>query len=306
MTGQIAELRVSDFQHFSERDPLVEVDDAIYRQKLPQVQAVLAEQEAALAGVVQDRLVAEAQIRSAKARQGSARAQLAISEANLERGDKLRSRGVVATRAPEDAKLTRDQSRATQPEGNAADETARQKFAALAATRQSLKAAVESGKAAVSLAQIDLDNTLITAPMAGRLGEVSVRVGQYVTQGTRIVPLVAPTVWVVANFKETKLAAVAVGQPVNFAVDALCNASLRGRIERFSPATGSEFSLLPACNATGNFIKIAQRLPVHIRLKEGQALTDRLTPGLSVVARVDTAVPHEAAGAAPSRARDGR
>lgn len=294
VAGQIGAVLVSDFQKVALGDPLVKIDDPIYRQKLAQAQANLAEQEAALAGVKQDRLVAEAQIRSADAKVQSAKAQLDVSQANLDRTHQLKSRGIVTTREAQEAQLARDQAQAALDQANAEAETARQKLAALATTRQSLTAAVENAKATVQLAQIDLDNTLITAPMEGRLGEVSARVGQYVTQGTRLVPLVAPDVWVVANFKETELADMAVGQPVTLTVDALGDASLSGRIEQFSPATGSEFSLLPANNATGNFIKIAQRLPVRILLDADQSLSERLSPGMSVVARVDTAAPHDA------------
>ena len=306
VAGQIAEVRVGDFQEVSEGDPLVKIDDAIYRQKLTQAKATLAEQQAALAGIAQDRLVAEAQIRSAEARQESARAELEVSEANLDRAQKLQTRGIVTTREAQEAKLARDQALAAQDQANAEAETARQKLAALAATRQSLEAAVASAKATVELAQIDLDNTLITAPMAGRLGEVGARVGQYVAQGTRLVPLVAPDVWVVANFKETEVADMTVGQPVTLTVDALGDASLKGRIERFSPATSSQFSLLPASNATGNFIKIAQRLPVRVLLDTDQPLARRLAPGMSVVARVDTAVPKEAPVTTAAAGRHGR
>ncbi len=147
---------------------------------------------------------------------------------------------------------------------------------------------MESAEAAVQLARIDLDNTEITAPVDGRLGEVSARLGQYVTAGTRVATIVPDKVWVVANFKETQVRGMKVGQPVKFTVDALGDAPLSGRIEDFSPATGSEFSVLAASNATGNFIKIAQRIPVRIAIDPDQPLADSLAPGMSVVARIDT------------------
>ncbi len=143
-------------------------------------------------------------------------------------------------------------------------------------------------EAAVHLAEIDLQNTRIVAPEDGRLGEVGARLGQYVSAGTQLLALVPKRFWVVANFKETQLSGMKVGQPATFVVDALPDEKLHGRVERFSPATGSEFSVLKADNATGNFTKVAQRLPVRIAIDDGQDLANRLAPGMSVVVSIDT------------------
>lgn len=131
--------------------------------------------------------------------------------------------------------------------------------------------------------------TLLTATeKAGQVGEVGARVGQYVSIGTQLMALVPDRVWVVANFKETQLAGMREGQAVTFTVDALQHTSLSGHIERFAPAAGSEFSVLKADNATGNFTKVAQRVPVRISVDPGQRLVDRLAPGMSVVVTADT------------------
>ncbi len=143
-------------------------------------------------------------------------------------------------------------------------------------------------EAQVHLAEIDLKNTRIEAPEDGRLGEVGARLGQYVAPGTQLMALVPKRTWVVANFKETQLSGMKVGQPVSFTVDALGHARLNGRIERFAPATGWEFSVLRPDNATGNFTKVAQRLPVRIAIDAGQALAEKLSPGMSVVVSIDT------------------
>ena len=155
--------------------------------------------------------------------------------------------------------------------------------------RDSLAAAVENAQAAVRLAQIDLANTRIVAPRAGRLGEIGVRQGQYVTAGTQLMGLVPDVVWVTANMKETQMKNIRVGQPVEITVDALGGQTLRGHVERIAPAAGSEFSVIRPDNATGNFTKVAQRIPVRIRIDPGQAAAQRLAPGMSVVARVNTA-----------------
>jgi hypothetical protein len=115
-------------------------------------------------------------------------------------------------------------------------------------------------------------------PQDGRIGEVGARIGQYVSVGTQLLAVVLETIWVVANFKETQLAGMEVGQPVTFTVDALKHASFSGHIERFSPAAGSEFSVLKADNATGNFTKVAQRVPVRIAIDPSQTLAHRLCP----------------------------
>jgi multidrug resistance efflux pump len=147
---------------------------------------------------------------------------------------------------------------------------------------------VQGAKAAVRLAEIDLQNTRITAPEDGQLGEVGARLGQYVAAGTQLLTIVPERIWVIANFKETQLPGMKIGQPVTFTVDALNHAALTGHIERFSPAAGSEFSVIRTDNATGNFTKVAQRVSVRITIDPGQALAERLSPGMSVVVSVDT------------------
>lgn len=154
--------------------------------------------------------------------------------------------------------------------------------------RGSAVAGVENARAATELARINLQNTRILAPQAGRLGEVGVRVGQYVTPGTQLMSIVPDQVWIVANFKETQMAGIRVGQPATIRVDALNRAVIHGHVERLSPAAGSEFSVLRPENAVGNFTKIAQRIPVRIRLDPNQALVERLSPGMSVTVSVDT------------------
>jgi multidrug resistance efflux pump len=153
--------------------------------------------------------------------------------------------------------------------------------------RGALEAAVERARAQVRLAQIDLANTRIAAPRDGVLSEVGVRQGQYVTAGTQLMSLVPDRIWVVANLKETQMRKVRVGQPATLEVDAL-DEKLRGHVERISPAAGSEFSVIRPDNATGNFTKVVQRIPVRISLDPGQSAVQRLRPGMSVVAHIDT------------------
>jgi multidrug resistance efflux pump len=173
-------------------------------------------------------------------------------------------------------------------QADAAHAVATQELQTVIVNRRVIEAAVESAKAAVQLAEIDLENTRIRAPRAGVVGEVGVKLGQYVTPGTQLLALVPPQVWVVANFKEAQTARMVAGQPATLRVDALDNAELAGKVERMAPATGSEFSVIKPDNATGNFTKIPQRLPIRIAVDERDPLAARLRPGMSVVVTVDT------------------
>jgi len=158
----------------------------------------------------------------------------------------------------------------------------RQDLQTLIVGRDSLRAAVAGAEAAVRLAEIDLSNTVVTAPRDGTVGEVGVKLGQYVAAGSQLMAVVPAETWVIANFKETQLAHIQAGQKVVVTVDALGHAALAGHVERFSPAAGSEFSIIRPDNATGNFTKVAQRVPVRIAVDEGQEAARRLVPGLSV------------------------
>jgi membrane fusion protein (multidrug efflux system) len=151
-----------------------------------------------------------------------------------------------------------------------------------------LHADVDAKKAALALARIDLDYTRITAPESGFVSERKVRPGQLVSQGTQVISLVQRDVWVQANYKETQVRHMHAGDPATIRVDAFPGVVLKGKVDRVAPASGSQFALLPPDNATGNFTKIVQRVPVKIVLDSGQATVARLRPGLSVIARVRT------------------
>jgi membrane fusion protein, multidrug efflux system len=168
----------------------------------------------------------------------------------------------------------------------------RDQLAVLDAQRQQEEAKLAQAEAALRLAQNDLDDTVIRAPVDGVVGNKGVQVGQLVKAGTLLLAVVPlPQVYVIANFKETQLAGMRPGQKVSLAVDAFPGAKLHGFIESFAPASGAVFSLLPPENATGNFTKIVQRVPVRIALAPDEPLRSRLRPGLSAVVEVDTREP---------------
>jgi multidrug resistance efflux pump len=179
---------------------------------------------------------------------------------------------------------------------------AKQQVQTVTVNKLSLEAAVANAAAALKAAKVDMDNTRITAPEDGQLGQVTVRKGAYVNTGAQLMGLVPRQLWVIANLKETQMNNVQVGQSATFKVDALDGATLTGQVERISPATGSEFSVLPADNATGNYVKIAQRIPVRIRIDQGQAKARRLAPGMSVIVSIDTSAVLNDADSAPATA----
>ncbi|SJZ95780.1 HlyD family secretion protein [Consotaella salsifontis] len=289
ITGIVTEVPVKDYQRVKEGDLLVKLDDRIYRQKLDQAKATLESQKAALGNSEQDRRSAEASIRSYEAQVTSAKAALESASSNWERIEPLAKKGVMTSGEAISAESKFRQAEAAVKQAEAALDVAKQKLQSTIVGRRSLEAAVASAEAAVHLAEIDLQNTRITAPRDGTLGEVGAHVGQYATAGSQLVSIVPDAVWVVANFKETQLPHMKPGQRVTFTVDALADTSLSGTIERFSPAAGSEFSVIKSDNATGNFTKIAQRIPVRIGIDADQPLAERLVPGMSVEVSVDTA-----------------
>jgi membrane fusion protein, multidrug efflux system len=159
----------------------------------------------------------------------------------------------------------------------------------LKSQREQAEAQLQSAKAQVNTAQQNLDDTVIRASVAGTIGDDSARVGQYVQPGTRLMSVVpVHSVYLVANFKETQIKHMRIGQKATLKVDAIGGQDIDAEIESFAPGTGSQFALLPPENATGNFIKIVQRVPVRFRVLPPKELEQRLLPGLSVVVSVDT------------------
>ncbi|WP_420224284.1 HlyD family secretion protein [Pigmentiphaga litoralis] len=289
LSGYVAEVRVQDFQRVKAGDLLVRIDDRIYRQRVDQALAQLSAQKAALANAQQQRRRADAVIAQNRAAIANADAQAARSTADLRRVEDLVKDGSLSLRERDQTRAAHAQAVAAAEQARAALEISRQDRETVVVNRGSLEAAVEAAQAAVQLAEIDLSNTRIVAPRDGLLGQVLVRQGAYVNSGAQLMALVPEQVWVIANLKETQMAQVRLGQAATLQIDALNRAKLTGHVERISPATGSEFSVLAADNATGNFVKIAQRIPVRIRIDPDQPLADRLRPGMSVVASIDTA-----------------
>ncbi|WP_434677406.1 HlyD family secretion protein [Pseudomonas sp. R1-18] len=300
LSGYVHEVPVQDFQFVKAGDLLVRLDDRIYRQRLEQAVAQLAMQKASLANNLQQRRSAEATIGQREAELHNSIAQSRKSAADLRRSQALVPDGSISKSELDVALAADAQASAAVAQARAAVLIAKEDLRTVIVNRGSLEASVANAEAAIELARIDLDNTRIVAPRDGQLGQIGVRLGAYVNSGAQLMALVPDRLWIVANMKETQMADVRLGQPVSFTVDALNHYKMHGRVQRISPATGSEFSVMPADNATGNFVKISQRIPVRIIVDPDQPNLDRLRPGMSVVVSIDTsgegAVPPDPAG----------
>jgi multidrug resistance efflux pump len=288
LSGYVFEVPVQDFQFVKAGDLLVRLDDRIYNQRLHQSLAQLEQQKAALANNLQQRKSAEATILQRQAAIADNDAQVFKSRADLQRNEALVRDGSVSRSDLDVTRAANARAVAAQAQAKAALEISRQDLQTVIVNRASLEASVQNAEATVELARIDLDNTRVLAPRDGQLGQIGVRLGAYVNSGAQLMALVPDTLWVIANMKEVQMDAVRVGQPVTFTVDALNHLKLHGHVHRISPATGSEFALLQGDNATGNFVKIAQRIPVRIAVDPDQPEVQRLRPGMSVVVSIDT------------------
>lgn len=300
LSGYVHEVPVQDFQFVKAGDLLVRLDDRIYRQRLEQAVAQLAMQKASLANNLQQRRSAEATIGQREAELQNSIAQSRKSAADLRRSQALVTDGSISKSELDVALAADAQASAAVAQARAAVLIAKEDLRTVIVNRGSLEASVANAEAAIELARIDLDNTRIVAPRDGQLGQIGVRLGAYVNSGAQLMALVPDRLWIVANMKETQMADVRLGQPVSFTVDALNHYKMHGRVQRISPATGSEFSVMPADNATGNFVKISQRIPVRIIVDPDQPNLERLRPGMSVVVSIDTSgkgdVPPDPAG----------
>ena len=288
VSGYVTQVLVRDFETVAQGQPLVEIDQRIYAQRVDQAQAALSGQQATLANNRQQAASRAASLQAQDAAVQNAAAQLLRAQADMNRVNDLVTDGSVSLRERDQTLAALRQAQAGVAQAKAAREIARQDIRTVEVGRSGQQAGVSGAEASLRLAKIDLANTIIRAPEAGRLSEVGVRAGQYVTAGSQLMFLVPADVWVIANFKEAQTARITVGQPASFTVDALGNTRLYGRIERISPAAGSEFAVLKSDNSTGNFTKVPQRIAVRIRIDQNQPLAQRLRPGMSVQARVDT------------------
>ena len=300
VAGYVRQVGVVDNQQVHAGDVLALIDNEDFAAKAAEARAAVAAQQAAIAGIDRRLEWQASMVDAAKANVVSAQAELARAQPNYQRYKKMVATNIVAksdydqveaTLRKAEAEVTRTQAALTAEQGQ---------LVVLAADRKQADAQLAQAQAVLTAANNDLDNTVIKAPVDGVVGNKGVQVGQYVKVGTQLMAVVPlPQVFIIANFKETQLENMRPGQAVEIAVDAYPNHRLTGTVESFAPASGAVFSLLPPENATGNFTKVVQRVPVRIAVPKDNALAGLLRPGLSVEVSVDT----RAAGSGPTLAR---
>lgn len=288
VSGYVTEVAVQDFENVQAGDLLVKIDDRAFLQQLEQAQANIEVAMTDRSSNAQDTGTSQAQIEARKADLYSAKVSVDSAREDVKRYQGLDAIGAVskAEVAHAQAQLAQAQAGVQQAEANL--QVALEASKKTSGSRSSLDANIKNAEAVAKQAQINLDNTIITAPESGQLSQVSVKAGQYVSAGTQLMYVVPKGVWIIANFKETQVANMTVGEPATIHVDALDGIKFRGHVSNISPATGSEFSAGAANPATGNYIKIAQRIPVRIDLEQGQPELAQLRPGMSVSVDVDT------------------
>jgi membrane fusion protein (multidrug efflux system) len=289
VAGYVREVPAQDFQRVHAGQLLAQIDDDDYRAAAEQAQANVAVARTAI-----DNLMAQAELQ--KANIAGAQASLMAAHAVAERGGKAARRqqmlldhGAGSLDAVEATHATDMSSRADLARNGASVLAATRQLAVITSQIAQAHAALRAAEAAADLAQINLNRTRIFAPQDGVLGQRQVRPGQYLAVGGQVTTLTPlPRVWVIANYKETQLARIRPGQSATITVDAWPGHVIKGHVLAFAPASGAKYSLLPPDNATGNFTKIVQRVAVKIAIDDVGQLADRLGPGLSVVADIDT------------------
>lgn len=316
VAGIVKTVKVADYQGVHAGDLLVELQDDDYQAQLAQANAAVAAARAALQNNRRQQELQDSRIQRALAGIDQAKAQISAAQAGIEaiqadlvrtRAERARQEGLLASQATTQQRVetaVADQERvAAQAAGRQADleqakvslhaneigvESERRAKEVLISQEQQLNADLKAKEAAAALAQVNLGYTQIHAPANGTVGERQVRPGQLVSPGTQVLTFVADTRWVQANYRETQLTHVKVGDPAEIRIDQFPGKVLKGKVLEIAPASGSQFALLPPDNATGNFTKVVQRIPVKIALDDN-AFASQLRPGISVTATVRTA-----------------
>jgi membrane fusion protein (multidrug efflux system) len=288
LAGYVVEVDVDDNASVTRGAVLFRIDDSDYKARAEQARANVAARQAEIANIEATRKLQDALIAQADAQKRSTAADLQFARANLTRYVKLQMSGTASDQKLQDAQAAHDKAQASLDGAEANLLAQRLKLDVLDAQLSGAQAALSQTQAALDLAALDLANTVVRAPVDGVVGNRQIRVGRYVTPGTAALDIVpVDDVWIVANFKETQLNKVEIGQRVRVTVDQYPDVEIDGVVDSFAPGSGAAFSLLPPDNATGNFIRVVQRVPVKIRMTRNP-LPGRLVPGLS--ARVAIAV----------------
>jgi len=290
ISGYVESVPVGDYQIVKKGDLLVQIDASDYRAQLEQAEANLAAAEAVLQNLGNQKDVQRALIRQAEATIQATSADLRRYALEAQRQRTLLQTKIAGTeQVVEQAEDNQNRTAAQLMLNLAQLDQQKAMLASLDIQERQLLAQVRAAEAQVALARNNIDYTRIVSPADGMVGQRLVRPGQFVNIGTQVIAAVPlPNIWVIANYKETQMTDVRVGQSARVAVDAFPDLKLTGHVDSWAPGTGSTFALLPPDNATGNFTKVVQRVPVKIVLDPNPALGPLVRPGMSVEATIDT------------------
>jgi membrane fusion protein (multidrug efflux system) len=288
VSGFIAEVAVTDNQPVHQGDLLIRLDDRDYRAALARTEAMVAGQQATLANLDATRRLQEAVIRQAQAGIVAADAETMRARDDRARFETLSRTAAASVQSFQKADADFKQAVAGGDKARAALDAAQQQLIVIDTQKEQTRAALDAALADRDTARLNLGYTELRAPFDGVVGNRSARVGAFAGVGSQLIAIVpARGLWVDANFKENQLAKMRAGEEATIYADVLPDVAFHGHVASLSPATGAQFSVLPPENATGNFTKIVQRVPVRILLDGDGSFLGRLRPGLSVTADVD-------------------
>jgi membrane fusion protein (multidrug efflux system) len=287
VAGYVTTLEVEDNQVVRAGDVLFRIDDRDYLARLSQAVAEVETAQARLDNIDAEAKLQHALIRQSEAERLAALAQLKLAKIASDRGHKLIRSSAVGQEEVDERDAALAKAEAGVSAASATLDAEKQRIAVLESQREAAVAALAHARAAQELAQIDLDDTVVRAPVDGVIGNRQVRVGRLVAPGTPLLDIVpVDDVWVIANFKETQLERIRPGQRAIITVDGYPNETIVGFVDSFAPGSGSAFTMLPTDNATGNFVRVVQRVPVKIRFA-GNPLPGLIVPGLSARVEID-------------------
>ncbi|MBV8634926.1 MAG: HlyD family secretion protein [Burkholderiaceae bacterium] len=287
--GFVAKVLVTDNQSVHAGDLLVQIDDRDYRAALQKAEAAVAAQRALLANLDDTRELQQSVINEAQAGVAATQAETSRARDDNERYRNLVGKAAVSLQSQQKADADYREAVAAGQKAQATLQASQREINVIATRHQQAEAALAQAIAERDLAQLNLGYTELRAPVDGVIGNRRARAGAYAAAGTPLLSVVpAQGLWVDANFKESQLAHLRPGQPVEIEADVLPGRVFHGRVTSLAPATGAQFSILPPENATGNFTKIVQRVPVRIALDDADGTLGMLRPGLSVTAQADT------------------
>ncbi len=289
VSGQITEIYVSDNQAVAMGQPLVKIDPRRYEMAVREAKATVTAREADVAKSEADMEHQDSIIAQAQADLDNADENARLAQQDFDRTSPLAARGIESQQKVEQVQSALEQAKSVIRLKQAVLDAARQEITALKAQVEQAHAELAAARESLGKAEIDLGDTVLRSSISGRVGDRTVQVGQFVQPGTQLLTVV-PTdkIYLVANYKETQIGDMREGQPATIRVDAFPDLELTGIVDSFAPGTGAQFALLPPENATGNFTKIVQRVPVRIKLDTTQKDMPALVPGLSIEVSVDT------------------